>query len=211
MSMTRVVHLGVYAPIASFRASYAREFLESFPVPPMATVYGMLLSLVGEEARFRHIGAEIALAMESDPVSSLILRKVRRVRARDLEDPRNSRPDFQEILTNIRFQVWVSDREESIKPALAERLVEALTKPGQVSRYGALSLGESRDLVDEVVLNPVPSNRLRWLLPEERGSLMLPVWVDHVGSAATRWGRFELREMEGRTTPAREWFVPIGP
>ena len=33
------------APVASFRVPQAREYLETFPCPPPATVYGALLSL----------------------------------------------------------------------------------------------------------------------------------------------------------------------
>ncbi|WP_422387114.1 CRISPR-associated protein Cas5 [Aphanizomenon flos-aquae] len=33
-------------PIACFRQSPAREYAETYPVPPLSTVYGMLLSLV---------------------------------------------------------------------------------------------------------------------------------------------------------------------
>ena len=45
--------VGVYicAPVASFRVPRAREYFETFPCPPPSTVYGMLLSMVGEVNR----------------------------------------------------------------------------------------------------------------------------------------------------------------
>jgi len=57
----------VSVPIASFRVAQAREYWETYPCPPPSTVYGMLLSLVGEQNRLAHRGAEIALAITSDP------------------------------------------------------------------------------------------------------------------------------------------------
>jgi len=39
----------VTVPIACFRKGLAREYLETEPLPPPATCYGFLLSLVGEE------------------------------------------------------------------------------------------------------------------------------------------------------------------
>src|SRR5215207_9386739 len=68
------VALFVSVPIAAFRAPYAREYLETLPCPPPATVYGMLLSLVGEENRRTHIGADVATAMLSEPALSTVIR-----------------------------------------------------------------------------------------------------------------------------------------
>lgn len=47
-------------PFATFRESHAREMGKTYPVPPPATVYGMLLSLVGETDVYRHCGVELA-------------------------------------------------------------------------------------------------------------------------------------------------------
>ncbi|MHC5777600.1 CRISPR-associated protein Cas5 [Nostoc sp.] len=41
-------------PFTTFRESHAREMGKTYPVPPPATVYGMLLSLVGETNVYRH-------------------------------------------------------------------------------------------------------------------------------------------------------------
>src|SRR6202044_1447868 len=43
-----VFRVFVSAPVASFRVPQAREYWETLPCPPPATVYGMLLSAVGE-------------------------------------------------------------------------------------------------------------------------------------------------------------------
>src|SRR5947209_1091669 len=57
-----VITLHVEVPYASFRKSYARSFAETYPLPPPATVYGMLLSLVGERFRRRHEWVRLAFA-----------------------------------------------------------------------------------------------------------------------------------------------------
>lgn len=72
------IALRVEVPIASFPISRSREYLETYPVPPPSTVYGMLLSLVGETDRYRHCGVKLAIAMLSEPQKSITLRKLHR-------------------------------------------------------------------------------------------------------------------------------------
>ncbi len=52
------IALKVEVPIACFRQSRAREYIETYPVPPPSTVYGMLLSLLGEVDRYKHCGVK---------------------------------------------------------------------------------------------------------------------------------------------------------
>lgn len=54
--------LKIDVPIAS-PTSGSREDRETYPVPPPFTVYGMLLSLVGETDRYKHCEVKIALAI----------------------------------------------------------------------------------------------------------------------------------------------------
>src|ERR1700674_2151913 len=70
--------LGVFVsvPIACFRKGMAREFLETEPLPPPATCYGFLLSLVGETERRRHVGARVAPVLVNTPQTSVVLRTV---------------------------------------------------------------------------------------------------------------------------------------
>ena len=74
------VALRVEAPLVSFRNPHAREYAETYRVPPPSTVYGMLLSMVGEERRVRHSGARLALAVLGEPTVSTVLRTVWRVK-----------------------------------------------------------------------------------------------------------------------------------
>jgi len=189
-----MIGLYVSVPIACFRVPRAREYFETFPCPPPATVFGMLLSMVGEVNRRDHEGAEIAIALLSEPNYSVVLRTVWRVKDRK-EGPglgNNRRPDFQELLTDIRIAVWVRQGDkESAPKSLAARVTQAMIAPNTISRFGGLSLGESTHLVDEIkTLNGQPI-RGSLLLAEEDGDLSLPIWPDHVGSS-TRWGQYRL-------------------
>jgi len=200
----------VNVPIASFRMPHAREYFETYRVPPPSTVFGMLLSLVGERWRTEHAGAEIATVVLSRPAVSTVLRTMRRVKNLDLAAKANARPDFQELLVDVQLATWVrAGQSECGRPSrrrLADRVRDALREPSGVERFGALSLGESTHLVNDIrALRQGETVRGSLLLPAAEGSLTLPVWPDHVGSSATRWGRYELVEFEGHEPPPDAW------
>jgi CRISPR-associated protein Cas5t len=210
--------LNVSAPVAGFRAPHAREYLETLPVPPPSTVYGMLLSLVGETNRLAHVGAELAFALLSEPERSTVLRTAWRVKDAAIAPGMgsNRRPDFQELLTDVRLAVFVRPGEgERAEPPLARRVRRALEDPASVQRFGGLCLGESTHLVDVVRwlrAGDVANVRLgRMLIPDREGDMALPVWPDHVGSAGTRWGQFRLAEASipdaAEQVSAEHWIV----
>ena len=188
--------LGVYVsvPIACFRKGLAREYLETEALPPPATCYGFLLSLVGEERRHRHVGCRIAPVLLNHPDQSVVLRTVWRVKSLPLGAGGNTRPDFQQLLAPVRLVLWLESSEElGDGERLESRVVRALERPETIERFGGLSLGESTHLVDEVSLVDRVKHRPehhgltgRAFLLAERGRLTLPIWVDHVGSAGTR-------------------------
>jgi len=202
------ISLYVSVPVACFRVPRAREYFETFPCPPPSTVYGMLLSMVGEINRRIHEGAEIAIALLSEPDYSIVLRTMWRVKKRQyglgLEE--NRRPDFQELLTDVRLVVWVRKGEQERGDApLIERIKVALNQPATVARFGGLSLGESTHLVDEVSLFNQQDRCGRLLVAEDGGDLSLPIWPDHVGSV-TRWGQYRLRDVDlTETLPEEAW------
>ena len=146
------VILRVDVPIASFFTSRSREYRETYPVPPPSTIYGMLLSLVGETNRYKHCGVKIAIALLSEPAKSVTFRTMRRFKKKKLNHKENTRPDFQEILTGIELMVWVDKGEDKAQPSLCDRIIEAFANPSSVNRFGTLCLGESRDLVNSVYL-----------------------------------------------------------
>jgi CRISPR-associated protein Cas5t len=198
-----ITALKVEVPIACFRVSRAREYAQTYPVPPPATVYGMLLSMVGEMDRYRHCGIKLAIALLNEPEKSTILRTFRRFKKKQIFDPTNARPDYQELLSDIQFIVWVASGTDKAQPTLCQRLTDAIANPETVDRFGGLSLGESRDLVNGINLLPEDyrGESLRWLVQQQDGLLTLPYWVDHVGSKGTRWQRFQL-------LPPSEWCQP---
>lgn len=195
--------LGVYVtvPVACFRKGLAREYLETEPVPPPATCYGFFLSLVGETNRRRHIGCRVAPVLLNQPKTSVVLRTVWRVKKSPLGSSGNTRPDYQQLLSQVELVLWLdSSGEQGNGSRLEQRVVAALREPASISRFGGLSLGESTHLVDEVslfegsVAERMSGQRGRAFLLAPRGRLTLPVWVDHVGSAETRFATGDLEE-----------------
>lgn len=200
------VMLKIEVPIACFRQSHAREYLETYPVPPPATVYGMLLSLVGETNRYEHCGTRLAIALLSEPQKSRVIRTLHRYKKQNIHDPSNIRPDYQELLTDIRLLVCVDAGTDKARPPLTERLQQAFANPASVARFGGLSLGESRDLVNAVSLvTEFNGESIRWLVQDEEGSLKLPYWVDHVGSQGTRWFRYTFQKPDLHQLPNSVW------
>lgn len=206
-----ILKLEIEVPIACFRQSHAREYAETYPVPPPSTVYGMLLSLVGEIDRYKHCGVKLAIALVCEPQKSTVIRTFRRFKKKDIHDSTNSRPDYQELLTDIHFIVWIDSVNEKSQPNLSERLQAAFTNPADVTRFGGLCLGESRDLVNSINLLPenYQHNSLQWLVKDEDGLLTLPYWVDHVGSRFTRWQRYAILEPSEIDYPADSGWTMI--
>ena len=185
-----VISMLVSVPVCSLRKPYAREFFETERLPPPATVYGFLLSLVGEEDRETYIGAKLALAIVEEPAVSTILRTTWRIKIKKSPPGtgNNKKPDYQELLTGLKLYVCVGDCP------LVERLKTSALNQRQISRFGGLSLGESRDLVNDVVFNPqLNGQKGKWLINAPEGKNPLPVWVDHVGSKGTVWKQMETK------------------
>ncbi|TMQ76473.1 fruiting body developmental protein S-like protein [Candidatus Accumulibacter phosphatis] len=199
--------------MAGFRIPHAREYFETLPVPPPSTVYGMLLSLVGEEDRCRHQGAELAIAILSQPALSVVLRTTWRIKDKK-QGPgmgSNRRPDFQELLSGLRLAIWLRPgREAGTMPSLFQRVGDVLANPAASRRFGALALGESTHLVDE--LRPLRHGDLtnaRPLLADTDGDLSLTLWPNHVGSKGTVWGQYRLAKTMVGDTPLEQAWITI--
>lgn len=227
------VALFVSVPVASFRVPRAREYFETLPCPPPSTVYGMLLSLVGETNRHAHEGAELAIALLSQPEYSVVLRTLWRVKnvgkipgrgeqrygpgqnPEDfgVQDTRggNRRPDFQELLTQVKLAVWLKKgKNEDAPVCLADRVRQVLAAPHTAIRFGGLSLGESTHLVDDLrQLREEDGRHGTVLFQSDEGDLSLPIWADHVGSRGTAWGQFDLRNGTISSSPNEEAWISI--
>ncbi len=192
-----MIALHIEVPYASFRKSYARSLAETYPFPPPATVYGMLLSLVGEWFRARHSGVQLAFAYKKQPLVAASLRKLSRYKygVPSKQSKLGNAPDFIETLCGIDFICWVDSSQESQNhPTLESRLVEALQHPERIERQGIVSLGLSDDAVNDISLVDSIAGEWHWLTPSDKGQIELPVWVDHVGSIDTRWQRYDFEQ-----------------
>jgi len=210
--------LHVTVPIACFRKGLAREFLETEPLPPPATCYGFLLSLVGEVDRNRHVGCRVTAGLIGGTQTSVVLRTVWRVKekATSQGSGTNARPDYQQLLAGdgamspfVELVIWLDSSTESNDGETLESRVHIALDPTRrhtIQRFGGLSLGESTHMVDSVSFldeerrTRLSSRRLRLFETNPNGSITLPVWVDHVGSRGTRYATGNLEE--------RAWDIP---
>src|SRR5690606_694648 len=104
--------------------------------------------------------------------------------------------------------IWVDRGDETGSSlCLQARVRAALKDPAEVERSGALSLGESPRLVDEVLALDTPAPAADTFVLDPHGTMTLPVWVDHVGSSETRFVVGSLRKI---TVPGSGMLPPIG-
>lgn len=196
-----MIGLRMTVPFACWRKAHARELVETEAVPPPATCYGALLSLVGEWDRGRHVGCRVTAGLLNTPRTSTVLRTFWQIKKRSIPQGSgaNAGPDFHQLVVSADLVVFCDSSEErgGASP-LEERLRAALNRPDSVERAGAWSLGESTHLVNDLWLLPAahPPGRCRVFLAAEHGRLTLPVWVDHVGFAGTRHVVGDLVELD---------------
>jgi CRISPR-associated protein Cas5t len=189
-----MISLHVEVPYGSFRTSFARSYAETYTLPPPSTIYGMLLSLVGERQRRAHFGVRLSIGFARRPRLSTVLKRLSRYKygVPSKQATLGNAPDYVEVLCEIDSRVRVDSSRESASPTLEQRLSLALDSPECIERTGVLCLGLSDDMADVRHTRADEDIGIEWLVPDDRGSLELPVWVDHVGSADTRWRRFRL-------------------
>ena len=214
--------LRVDVPMTGLRPMWAREYQETYPAPPPSTVYGMLLSLVGVERgnKNRHAGLHIALALAENTGESLwqrrgkgrIFRKFRRVaQSKNNADPlADRRPDYQELLLGLEFWLWVDDSQA--EHPLCDEIRKALDPEtrGEIVRHGALCLGESSHMVNEMSIDQ-PHGKGRFVAPCETGFLSMPVWSDYEENRPTVLS-FEIREPEAlHVDPPDNCWITVAP
>jgi CRISPR-associated protein Cas5t len=209
-----MISLRVEAPYASFRTSFARSYAETYPLPPPATIYGMLLSLVGERQRRTHLGVRLSIGFIRRPRLSTVLKRLSRYKygVPSKQAKLGNAPDYVEVLCGIECVVLVDSASESASITLEQRLSIALDSPERIERTGILCLGLSNDMVDVVrASSGCQEADIEWLTLDGHGSLELPVWVDHVGSADTRWRRFRLVQSNNDETESDRWITILTP
>ena len=120
------------------------------------------------------------------------------------------RPDYQELLLGLEFWLWIDDSQAS-HPLCGEiRMALDPEKRGEIVRHGALCLGESSHMVNEVTKDR-PRGRGRFVAPCEKGFLSMPVWSDHKENRPTVLN-FEIRELEELTdNPPSDCWITVAP
>jgi len=196
-----MTQLYIECPCTSFPRSFARDYKETYLYPPPSTIYGFLLSLVGEEDINTHLGVELAIGIiGDDPPISRIVRKQRHHKFAIGQEAKKriakygegiyptsnfSKPNHQELLTGLRIVVQVNSNEESASVKLTERISIALATPSQITRFGGLSLGESNGLVNGVRSYRESDGVIRWLVKDKRGLIGLPIWINRTTGQGT--------------------------
>lgn len=201
-------------PCTSFPRSFARDYKETYRYPPPTTVYGCLLSWVGEEDLMAHVGVQLAIGLLGEDSSiSRILRKQRHHKFSKkhqgvYSSAEFSKPNFQEILTDVKVAVRVNSGQEKASMSLSDRLQVAQSTPEKLSRFGGLSLGESWAMVNGIRAYQPNDGAIRWLVKDRRGLIGLPVWIDRKTTRGT-FQRFSLQE-SGQDFSEQSW-VSIQP
>lgn len=196
-------------PCTGFPRSFARDFKETYLYPPPSTLYGFLLSLVGEEDMTAHLGVRLAIGIfGNDSPISQILRKHRSHKYMVSDEAKQrikkygegvypsvqfSKPNFQELLTDVRIAIKIDSSNETANIKLSERVAIALTSPHQILRFGGLSLGESWSMVNGIRSYRETDGTIRWLVKDDQGLISLPVWIDRDTNRGT-FQRFSLGE-----------------
>lgn len=187
-------------PVACWRKGYARELLETEELPPPATCYGAMLAMVGESDRLRHRGVRMTVGMIGKPEKSTVVRTTWRVKSVKTSpgNGENAKPDFQQLITGAAVIVWIESSGESVRPTLEDRVRDAFRNPSSVDRFGGWSLGESTHLINDarILESNDPPEDCRVFLVEKNGALTLPVWVDHIGTAGTRYAVGSFRQVQ---------------
>jgi CRISPR-associated protein Cas5t len=189
------MQLYLECPCTSFPRSFARDFKETYRYPPPSTVYGMLLSLVGEVDMLAHIGIKLAIGTigEDRPISRII-RKQRHHKFANggttygegiYPSSKFSKPNHHELLTDLRFVVRIDSTLEAATVKLTERVAIALSTPEQISRFGGLSLGESWAMLNGIRVYRKDDGSIRWLTQDKRGLIGLPVWINRETTQGT--------------------------
>lgn len=195
-------------PCTSFPRSFARDYKETYLYPPPSTVYGFLLSLVGEEDLTAHLGVKLAIGIigNSPPISRIVRKqrhhkfdnggadhkkRVKKYGEGIYPPSQFSKPNFQELLTDLRIVVKLDSRNESATVKLDERVAIALSSPEQITRFGGLSLGESWSLINGIRPYRLDDGKIQWLVKDNRGLIGLPIWIDRKTTRGT-FQRFSL-------------------
>jgi CRISPR-associated protein Cas5t len=134
----------------------------------------------------------------NEPAESVVLRTLWQIKKHDLPQGHgsNAAPDFQQLLVGAELVVFCDSGDEPEPSAgLETRVIRAMRTPESVDRFGGWSLGESTHLINDASLldGAIPPADCLAFMAHTNGTITMPVWVDHVGSAGSIYavGRME--------------------
>lgn len=163
------------------------EYYESFEYPCFSTVYGALLSYIGEMDISKYEKTMMAIAIISNPEKNVVIRRISRFKNKDLTDAQNHPPIRQELYTNVKLFI-------SIKGKLEDALIKAMKNPESINRFGALCLGESECLINE--LREFRDNDAEtgdFLVKDVNGEYGLITWHD-IAKKKNKWESFIIKK-----------------
>jgi CRISPR-associated protein Cas5t len=89
--------------------------------------------------------------------------------------------------------VQIDSTEEAATVKLVDRVAIALSTPGQISRFGGLSIGESWVMLNGVRPYRDDDGTIRWLKQDKRGLIGLPIWINRETTQGT-FARFSFAD-----------------
>lgn len=180
-----MIGIHVWLSTGSWRPPMRSDYVESYVVPPPSTVYGALLSLVGETDPTRHVGCRVTASHVCHAGTQIVLAHAWRQKTpgnpRGVGDNKTIR--FEEIFHDVQIILWVDSSDESTTPTLEQRLIQAENRRFRGRRFGIPCVGNATDTIHahQIIHNP-PHQVTTFLLPgpvpERRRSVCMPVWVD---------------------------------
>lgn len=165
----------------NYRDADANTCFFSYPLPPPSTVYGCLLSMVGEMNPYAHSGVKLGVGVEHpQPQQTKVIGKNRRWKVSDFESGMNSKPDYVYLVHNPLVWVAIDSEFENREDSLEKRVQQASATHSS-RRFGPWTLGDSENLIDW--FEPLDSfpDSVWWLARNDFGSLRLPTWISQKG------------------------------
>lgn len=167
-----MIQIYIEAPLASFPRKYANDYRETYQFPPISTVYGCILSFIGELDINAYSANDIKLGtLNLSPEISAVCTRIRNVsyapggKRYKLNDKLSrtgvysstlySKPNIKEIVTGTRIVAQVNN------PNLASRVRQILSKG--CDRFGILSLGNSSAMVNTFREYRESDGKISWL------------------------------------------------
>ena len=167
-----MIQLYIDAPVASFPRRFAHDYRESYRYPPLTTVFGCILSFIGElDITAYPIDSVDVGVINKYPAISSVCIKYRNIaympggkhaKAREKSYSPGiypaslySKPNIKEVVTGTKIVAQINNEP------LAAKVLYSLH--GACDRFGILSLGESSAIVNCIREYRPEDGKIFWL------------------------------------------------